>query len=724
MKRIALLLLTILLLANYYSFAQEVKPQWDNNTIPSKMGLYNERTQRWVSTKRYQNGGSYQNYRGVYYYSFQAENGLWGVVSSQNYNEWHFQPTHTYDEWFAFSETGCMKIQKGQDWGLIDIKGRILLPVRYQNIWGNTQIVSASDWDNRTYDFNLKQLFAEADAREERERQEKARKAAEEKARLEAEAKRAQEIRDAELKQQKLASFTKYASEYVQPRMAEWQQKGEFEKMADYQRRVSGERRQQKIDEMTQEAEQLFIKENSDFINLKTILTLGTYDSENEVFPLQNNKFGMLLLPVPISDGPAFKQNFSKAQITNEKYFVDKDKIALASFDVIVNDKTYHYSNNNALNYSQYQLNPDALDLPAINIVTGSSNATMRKPRVMVISPQTGSQYQQSTVVFRINIIPGDGQHPTLYVEINGADKIEIKPLDQQSKGARATDGHLYELNLPTEPGKSVNLAFSAVDEQNISSETQKVRLIYTGQMMKPRLILFTVGVGDYTSGDITKLRYAAKDARDFVTTIENANLEDYTELIKHVYIDKNATRKNITSGLRSLLDEVRQGDVVMFYFSGHGVQDGSETFFMTVDASSESPDEEAVSFSSLKNSMRKLTERHAKVITFMDACHAGAMANAKGSAPKLTELDIEDVIEFYSSTKGEESAEDEKLENGVFTSALITGINGAAANAEGYITVNTLRIYINDYVRNHNNRQTPVVRGADAGDITLFRKK
>ena len=724
MKRIALILLTALLLVNFHSPAQEVKPRWDNSISPHKVGLYNERTQQWVSAKRYQNYGTYQNYNGVYYYQFQADNGLWGIVSSQNYNEWYFQPTLTNCNWYSFYETGCMTIQKGQDWGLVDIKGRILLPIRYKNISGGTQIVYAYDWDNQQYTFNLKQLFAAAD---EKERQVIAKKEAEEKAKKEAEAKAAEEQRQAELRRQKeeqLASFTKYASAYVQPKMAEWQQKGEFEKVADYQRRVSGERRQQKIDEMTREAEKMFIKENKEMINLQALLTLGTYDSENEVFALQSDKFGMLLLPVPISEGPSFKQNFSSARISNEKYFVDNDKIAIASFDIGVNGKTYHYSNNNALNYSQYQLNPDALNLPAINIVTGNSNATMRKPKVMVISPQTGGQYQQSTVAFRINIIPGDGMQPTLYVEINGADKVEILPVEQQSKGARITEGQLYELNLPTEPGKPVNLAFTAVDEQNISSETQKIKLTYTGQMIKPKLIVFAVGVGDYSSSDITKLRYAAKDARNFVSTIENANLEDYTELVKHVYIDQNATRKNITSGLRSLLDEARQGDVVMFYFSGHGVQDGGETYFMTVNASSESPDEEAVSASSLKNSLRKLTERQVKVVTFIDACHAGALADTKGVAPKLTELNINNAIEFYSCTKGEVSAEDEKLGNGVFTSALITGINGAAANADGYITINTLRTYIYDYVRKYNSRQTPVLTGADAGDITLFRKK
>ena len=285
-------------------------------------------------------------------------------------------------------------------------------------------------------------------------------------------------------------------------------------------------------------------------------------------------------------------------------------------------------------------------------------------------------------------------------------------------------EGKLYEVSLPTEPGKTVNLAFTARDEQNVTSETQKVKLTYVGQVRKPQLILFAVGVGDYTSGDLTKLRYAAKDARDFSATIRQCNLSDYTGPKEHLYTDRQATRSNINKGLREVLAEAQSGDVVMFYFSGHGVQDGSETYFMTIDASSAAPSDEGINFADLKNNMRKLTERQVKVVAFMDACHAGAMVGAKGAAPKLTELDVQNVIEFYSSTTGEESAEDETLQNGVFTAGLISGLNGAAANADGYITVNTLRTYLSDYVRNKNSRQTPVFKGVDAGDITLFHKK
>ena len=628
---------------------------------------------------------------------------MWGVLCSKDFSKWHIKQIYDNIEVRGdFNSTGTFIVRKGPNYGIIDCNGNVLLEIKYQRIINNL----VTDWNNKEFRINVQQLA--------QDRQEKEKKAEEERIQKELRIKR----------ETQLASFSTYATNYVRPRMTEWQKKGEFEKVADYQRRVSGENRQRKIDAYTKEAEDLFIKENRENIILKSTFTLETYDSENEVFSLNSSKFGRLLIPVPISEGPTFKQDFSNAAISNERYFVENDKIALASFDITVGGRTYHYSNNNALNYSQYQLNPDALNLPAINIVTGNSNASMRKPKVQILSPQSGSQYQQGTVSFRINVVPGDGQQPVLYVEINGADAIELQPVAQKSKGARAVEGQLYEVQLPTAPGKEVNLAFTARDEQNVTSETQKVKLTYVGQMVKPKLILFAVGVGDYTSDDLTKLRYAAKDARDFTATIEHANLSDYTQLVKHTYTDRQATRSNINKGLRAVLNEANQGDVVMFYFSGHGVQDGSETYFMTIDASSEAPSDEGVSFADLKNNMRKLTERQVKVVTFMDACHAGAMVGAKGAAPKLTELDVQDVIEFYSSTTGEESAEDEKLQNGVFTAGLISGLNGAAANADGYITVNTLRTYLSDYVRNHNSRQTPVFKGVDAGDITLFHKK
>lgn len=724
-----LLLLLALLLSGISTSAQEVfwKEKYEKRykngyetTVRVGMGLYNQRSERWASSYVYEdNGSSIVNYSGVYYYFAKGSNGLWGVVSSKHFSEkWHIANQYNRFDFSYFSQNGALQVQKGQDWGVIDVvDGTVLIPIKWKQISNNEDVVYCTDWNGKEVRYSIREQRSKV---QKQKAEQLAKQQAEAKAQREATLRQAMEQRRAK----RLASFTRYATDYVQPIMSEWQKKGEFEKLADYTKRVSGEKRQRKIDELTREAERKFIEENRAMINLRSEAILGTYDSENETFPISTTHFGRLLIPVPIAEGPAFQHGFSGMTFTNERYFIEADKIALASFDVRdpQSGRTYHYSNTNALNYSQYHINPDDLNLESINIITGVSSSQANKPKVRIIAPTNGSTYTKSRMEFRLIVSNGDGTSHKLYAQINGAPKVEIQPVVKISKGARAQEGELYEIDLPVNPGKPCYIAFSAVNDQNISSETQEMQLLYAGAVIKPKLILFAVGVGDYKSDDLTKLRFAAKDANDFVKTIEACNREDYTELIQYKYIDKEATSKNIRAGLNKVVETAQQGDVVLFYFSGHGVQDGEDTYFMTIDAAAATPDD-GLDFRILKKNMKKLVERQVKVVTFMDACHSGAMAkaNTKGAPPKLTELEVDEVIEFYSSTAGEESAEDEKLQNGVFTAGLIEGLRGKASH-EGYITVNTLRQYITRYVNDKNPKQRPLVKGVDAGDITLFR--
>ena len=53
--------------------------------------------------------------------------------------------------------------------------------------------------------------------------------------------------------------FSKYAKNYVETRINEWQKKGEFEKTIDWKKRVNEQTRNQKIRELTKNAEKQFI---------------------------------------------------------------------------------------------------------------------------------------------------------------------------------------------------------------------------------------------------------------------------------------------------------------------------------------------------------------------------------------------------------------------------------------------------------------------------------
>ena len=159
--------------------------------------------------------------------------------------------------------------------------------------------------------------------------------------------------------------FSKYAKNYVETRINEWQKKGEFEKTADWQARVNKKAREQKIAEYVKQAEQQFIAERSK--EAKNTYTLGEYDADNEVYLVKYDGKD-LLVSVPIADAPAFKSGWSSMAKT-PKFFIENDRLSVAEVAFSMpNGKTYKYSNAASLNYTvaqvDYNFDPIELDLP------------------------------------------------------------------------------------------------------------------------------------------------------------------------------------------------------------------------------------------------------------------------------------------------------------------------------------------------------------------------
>ena len=144
--------------------------------------------------------------------------------------------------------------------------------------------------------------------------------------------------------------FSTYAREYVENNINRWQKKGEFEKLTDWQKRVNEQTQKQKINDFLGDAQLKYI----DFWKQKNQLDvfLSTYDTENEVFLLKDSLFGNMLVAVPISEARDFKRNWSSAKLT-PNYFIDNDKLAIASLDIYFpsQNKHYTYSNQASLTY-------------------------------------------------------------------------------------------------------------------------------------------------------------------------------------------------------------------------------------------------------------------------------------------------------------------------------------------------------------------------------------
>ncbi len=334
-------------------------------------------------------------------------------------------------------------------------------------------------------------------------------------------------------------------------------------------------------------------------------------------------------------------------------------------------------------------------------------------PTIRIISPKDGSQYSNPEVTFIYETTTYDGSNPEVIAYING----EKYP---NTKGVKRV-GKQLTLTLPRVADCRVQLI--AKDNKGQNSDPAVVLLHYRGDRPKPALHIFAVGISDYDQADL-KLQHAAKDAGDFMNTVQNCNLSQYKQVkTANLIQDKAGTDKNIKKGLSNLVNTVEQGDVVLLFFSGHGAKEGAETYFLSSNAESNDLFATAVDFDIIKSALKRLKDRKCRIIIFMDACHSGSMYGVKGTTETFSLADP-DVIGFYSSTEAQKSNESEQWENGIFTKALLEGIKGAAVDENGNITLDALELYIRNQVRNATNgRQMPIFENRQ-GNFILFEKK
>jgi hypothetical protein len=158
--------------------------------------------------------------------------------------------------------------------------------------------------------------------------------------------------------------FSVFAQEYVEPKINEWQKKGEFEKIADWQNRVNEITRNEKVATLTKEAEQLYIEQLSEKINMNQNVKLKEYDADKEVYLVESKRFGYLFVPVPIDKAPDFKTNWDSLDF-HPKYFIENDVLALAELTFALPDnQSFKYSNQASLNYTPANVDYNFEPLP------------------------------------------------------------------------------------------------------------------------------------------------------------------------------------------------------------------------------------------------------------------------------------------------------------------------------------------------------------------------
>ena len=219
------------------------------------------------------------------------------------------------------------------------------------------------------------------------------------------------------------------------------------------------------------------------------------------------------------------------------------------------------------------------------------------------------------------------------------------------------------------------------------------------------------VGVGRYTT--MPNLKYPTTDAYQYYAFLKSPEGGALPDAQVKILVDEDATRANILQTMRQTLLRADDNDVIVFYFSGHGVE-GS---FLPVDYDGFN---NKLLHSEIKDIMTESQAKHKLCIA--DACHSGTLLAMK--SPAMSNVlqkyyaafqDTHGGLALLMSSKAEEfSLEDQGLRSGIFSHYLLRGLKGEAdTDGNKIVTIRELFDYVYKNVRTYtSSAQSPTLTG------------
>jgi hypothetical protein len=214
------------------------------------------------------------------------------------------------------------------------------------------------------------------------------------------------------------------------------------------------------------------------------------------------------------------------------------------------------------------------------------------------------------------------------------------------------------------------------------------------------------VGVAAY--GNMPALSFTDDDAYRMYSFLRSPEGGAVHEDQIRILIDEGATRKLIISAMEKTYMRADTNDVIVFYFSGHGLKNA----FLPIDFDGHL---NTLKHSEIKDIFAKSPAKYKLCIA--DACHAGGMVTDKMPDNSYYEAfgNAKGGTAFMLSSKEEEySIENIGLRQGIFTHFLIKGMKGTAdKDRDGIVTIKEVYDYVQQNVRKYTqNNQNPILYG------------
>ncbi|MFI7101255.1 caspase domain-containing protein [Streptomyces sp. NPDC050161] len=226
----------------------------------------------------------------------------------------------------------------------------------------------------------------------------------------------------------------------------------------------------------------------------------------------------------------------------------------------------------------------------------------------------------------------------------------------------------------------------------------------------------FALLLGNHTFHDtrLDRLRSPAQDVTELSQVLADPDIGAFgTSSVD------NPSHAALRDGVEQFLSGRKRDDVLLLYYSGHGIKEGDELYLAGADTSLDALPHTALSAGVLKDWLSAC--RSQRIVLILDCCYSGAFAERM--VPKSeSRMHVQEFfggsgLTLITATTAREYAfesgqlADEEPHPSVFTGELIRGLRTGAADLDndGEITLDELYQYVFDAVHaTHSGQQTP----------------
>jgi formylglycine-generating enzyme required for sulfatase activity len=261
----------------------------------------------------------------------------------------------------------------------------------------------------------------------------------------------------------------------------------------------------------------------------------------------------------------------------------------------------------------------------------------------------------------------------------------------------------------------------------------------------KNKRFALVIGVDEYQDTQISPLAGAANDAKalaDALVRYAGFPQDQVILLASDQPLERRPTRGNILRRLSNLRGLVPLDGLLLVSFAGHGMEREGRGFLCPTDAQISGDmgllEDTAIPVEVMRERIRQTGVK--QVVVILDACRNDPSGRGE-SENKLTEAyarqfnfdvrnrEVTAFATLYATDVGNVAYEYKEKKHGYFTWALVEGLKGAAANAEGEVTLEGLNKYVEETVpkqvaldlgQQKKQRPFAIVEGYKADELVI----